>query len=417
MKRRFFLIATGTIGALSGCSGNPSSNDTASETSTNSEPESETVEPTVFSVNNLSFSESPVPAGDAVTVTVTVENTGEESGSKTLVLRVDQESLAEESVELSGGESTTVEFVFETTRPKTHTVSVANLEKTIDATATEVGGVIDSETTWTVDDDPYQVVETVQVDSGTTLTIEPGVTVWAADDLRGEPLFILHGEIVASGSSSEMITFDAGKSSATFFDAENSSPEAFLEAEHCVIRNGGPFWMRGYGGFNLRQSELRNVDASYIWYPYQTAYDGYDIQQSEINIEHNTFIDSGGFSIGHDDRNLDGKVTVNIRHNVFSGFIPATYGGLINNWASYGSSETVIEYNSFLEMTDEVVLKLPEGYDDAAMTVSNNYWGVTDEETIEKMVFDSNDNIQSAGEIDYGPVLDAPHPDTPSIDE
>jgi hypothetical protein len=77
----------------------------------------------------------------------------------------------------------------------------------------------------------------------------------------------------------------------------------------------------------------------------------------------------------------------------------------------------VVEYNSFLGMTDEVVLKLPEGYEDAAMTASNNYWGTTDEGTIGEMVFDSNDNIQSAGEIDYGPVLESPHPDTPSIDE
>jgi len=365
----------------------------------------------------LSVSESTVTAGDAVTVTVTVENTGGESGSETLALRVDLEPVGEKSVEVSAGESATVEFTVETTRPKTYRVSVADLETTVEATATDVGGVIDSDTTWPVGDGPYQVVETVQVSSDATLTIEPGVTVWASDDRGRDSMFLLHGEIVAVGSSSEMITFDAGGSSATFFDAEDSSPEAFLEAEYCVIRNGGPFWMRGYGGFNLRRSELRDVDASYIWYPYQIAYDGYDIRQSEINIEYNTFIDSGGFSIGHDDRNLDETVTVNIRHNAFRGFTPATYGGLINNWASYGSSETVVEYNSFLEMTDEVMLKLSEGYDDASMTVSNNYWGTTDDGVIEGMVFDSNDNIQSAGEIDYGPVLDAPHSDTPSIDE
>jgi hypothetical protein len=434
MNRRSFLVATGTIGALSGCTGNPGSdqseespsqNETPSEaespeqsgTPTESETESDTPEPAAVSVSNVSVSESTVTAGDTVTVTVTVENTGGESGSETLAVRVDQEPVGEESVDVNSGESTTVEFTFETTRPKTYTVSVADLEATVDATATDVGGVIDSETTWTVADGPYQVVETVQVSSGSTLTIEPGVSVWAGDGLGRESMFLLHGEIIASGSSSEMITFDAAGSSATFFDAENSSPEAFLEAEYCVIRNGGPFWMRGYGGFNLRHSELRSVDASYIWYPYQIAYDGYDIRQSEVNIEYNTFIDSGGFSVGHDDRSLDETVTVNIRHNAFSGFTPATYGGLINNWASYGSSETVVEYNSFLGMTDEVVLKLPEGYEDAAMTASNNYWGTTDEGTIGEMVFDSNDNIQSGGEIDYGPTLESPHPDTPSIDE
>lgn len=434
MKRRSYLAVTGAIGLLSGCSGNSSSdqsedtsssNESSSETessnqsdtSAESDTESEPPEPAAFSVSNLSVSESTVNAGDAVNATVNVENTGEEPGSKTLTLHVDQEPAGEETVEISGGESITIEFTVETTRPKTYTVSVSDLETTVEATATEVGGVIDSETTWSVDNGPYQVVETVQVSSGTTLTIEPGVTVWAGDNLGRESMFLLHGEIIATGSASEMITFDGGGSSVTFFDAENSSPEAFLEAEYCIVRNGGPFWMRGYGGFNLRHSELRSVDPSYIWYPYQTAYDGYDIRQSEINIEYNTFIDSGGFSVGHDDRSLDETVTVNIRYNLFSNFIPATYGGLINNWASYGSSETVVEYNSFHEMTDKVVLKLPEGYEDAEMAVSNNYWGTTNEETIEGMVFDSNDNIQSAGEIDYGPILDSPHPDTPSIDE
>jgi hypothetical protein len=153
---------------------------------------------------------------------------------------------------------------------------------------------------------------------------------------------------------------------------------------------------------------------SYIWYPYQDSSNEYDNPRSEINIEYNTFINSGGFSIGHDSRSQE-TVRVNIRYNVFKNGVSATGGGLINNWASYGDSETVVEVNSFIDMTDSIVVKLRSGYDDAAMTATNNYWGTTDTETVESMIYDSNDDINAAGEIPYMPILEDPHPDTPSV--
>ena len=45
------------------------------------------------------------------------------------------------------------------------------------AGATEVSGLIDINTTWTVSNSPYIVVGSVNVASGVTLTIEPGVEV------------------------------------------------------------------------------------------------------------------------------------------------------------------------------------------------------------------------------------------------
>ena len=434
MNRRKYLISVASLSTIAGCTSdsedteNPSTDnttkpteetdtqETTEEPETETETETETPEPANLSVKDLSVSSPSVSAGESVQVTVEVINEGEEIGTRTIGLIVDNEEVDSKDVELEGDQSSTVEFEVETDRPKTYSVSVGDLQTSFETVATEVGGVIDSDTTWTTDEGPYTIVQTVQVAEGATLTIEKGVNIWASEENGRDSLFLLHGDIVAKGSSSDRITIDgrAGRRP-TVFDADGSSPEAFLNAEYCLIKNTGPFWERGHGGFNLRRSELQNVGSSYIWYPYKDTSYRENIPRSEVNIEYNKFINSGGFSVGHDSRTLNETVTVNIRHNVFKGGEEAVYGGLINNWNSLGKSETVVEYNSFHEMTNNVVLKLPSGYDNAGMTATNNYWGTTDEGTIGGMIYDENDDINSAGEIEFKPILDEPHPDTPTI--
>lgn len=436
MDRRKYLISVASLSAIAGCTSdsedaeNPSTenttepteetntSETVEEPDTENETETESPEPADISVNDLSISSSSVSAGESVQVSVEVSNQGEESGVRTISLRVDNEEVASEDVEIEGGQSSTIEFQVDTNQPKTYSVSVGDLQTSFEAVATEVGGVIDSDTTWTAEEEPYTIVEQVQVAEGATLEIEPGVTLWADEEYSQRSLFIIHGEIIAKGTSSDRITIDGRKSrrGATVFDADGSSPVAFLDAEYCLIRNTGPFWNQGNGGFDLRHSELRNVESSYVWYPYKGSSDDPSAPRTQINIEYNKFINSGGFSVGHDELQSGDPVTVNIRHNVFKGWRGANYGGLINNWVSYDDSETVVEYNSFIGMTDRVVLKLPSGYDSAGMTATNNYWGTTDEDTIEEMVYDENDDINSAGEIEFRPILEEPHPDTPKIE-
>ena len=45
------------------------------------------------------------------------------------------------------------------------------------AWGTDVGGIIDTDTTWTSGGSPYNITSTVQIKEGVTLTIEPGVVV------------------------------------------------------------------------------------------------------------------------------------------------------------------------------------------------------------------------------------------------
>ncbi|WP_306052549.1 DUF7282 domain-containing protein [Natronococcus wangiae] len=83
-----------------------SSEDDAAETTVTIE---EPAEPAVFAVTDLS---APVTgeAGEEVTVEATIENEGDEAGTETVSYGVDGQPVAEEPIELEGGESIDVAF-------------------------------------------------------------------------------------------------------------------------------------------------------------------------------------------------------------------------------------------------------------------------------------------------------------------
>ena len=126
----------------------------------------------------------------------------------------------------------------EPTPTETETPAETETEtQTEEISRTEVGGVIDSDTTWT--DSDYLITDTVQIAENATLTIEPEVSV-VAGELDGDSLFLVNGEISAVGTAENPIRFNGQDSYSTFFDAEGSTPETFVELDNCVIENGGP---------------------------------------------------------------------------------------------------------------------------------------------------------------------------------
>lgn len=71
------------------------------------------------------------------------------------------------------------------------------------AQADEVGGIIDTDTTWTLAGSPYVMTDTVTILPGVTLTIEAGVEVQAGVDTAVE----VNGTLLALGTLGQPITF------------------------------------------------------------------------------------------------------------------------------------------------------------------------------------------------------------------
>jgi RHS repeat-associated protein len=80
-----------------------------------------------------------------------------------------------------------------------------------EASATNVSGTISSNTTWTLANSPYVMTGNVTVNSGVTLTIEPGVVV--KGDSSSRTLFV-NGSLSAVGTSSQHIIFTSTSDSA-----------------------------------------------------------------------------------------------------------------------------------------------------------------------------------------------------------
>jgi len=260
------------------------------------------------------------------------------------------------------------------------------------SSGTSVGGIIWENTTWTLENSPYIITDTVQIPENVTLTIQPGVTV--TKPTAGD-MFLLNGVIYAHGTADDNIIFDGGDNS-IFFNTGGSDASTFLDLAYTVIRNGSNFWTSHgyYGSFSLKHSEIINVAESSVIYP-----------KKDVYIEYNRFINSRGFSTATRDAN------VYIRYNLFKGN-PRWI--IVRNYASYDESETIVKYNSFIDM-EGIVLELPAGYGSAAMTATENYWATNDTEVIDSMIYDRNDDITCAGFIEYLPILTEPHPDTPTL--
>jgi len=85
--------------------------------------------------------------------------------------------------------------------------------------ATDVGGVLTSNTTWTIENSPYIVTQTIGIPTGITLTIEAGATVIATDSPEDSsglyPLFVqTGGHLEAIGTSDDPIVFTSFQDSA-----------------------------------------------------------------------------------------------------------------------------------------------------------------------------------------------------------
>ncbi len=85
------------------------------------------VSPAEFQVSNLEVTPSNVKAGEQVTVSVTITNIGEQTGSYTLPLLINQTTEDTRTVTLEKGESTTATFTITKQTTGTYNIEIAGL--------------------------------------------------------------------------------------------------------------------------------------------------------------------------------------------------------------------------------------------------------------------------------------------------
>ncbi len=83
--------------------------------------------PAAFVTRDLKVNENHLQPADTATVTVTVTNTGAQTGTYQVVLKVNGETFAAKSVSLDGGKSTTVDFGIKPDKELKAKITIDNL--------------------------------------------------------------------------------------------------------------------------------------------------------------------------------------------------------------------------------------------------------------------------------------------------
>jgi len=263
------------------------------------------------------------------------------------------------------------------------------------SSGTEVSGIIWENTTWTLENSPYIITDTIQIPENVTLNIEPGVTVIFSGEGN---MFLVHGSVYAHGTPNNKIVFDGGGVTEYFFSVDYGSPD-FFDLEYCQIKNGNKLF-QGHGDTKivLRHSEIENIQ----------SYSELNMVIGENYIEYNIFNNAAGFRLYDFWERPEPGVSHYIRYNL----VKDNRGFFVKAITNDLNTVIVLKYNSFIDING-IVLEIGGNY--IAVDATENYWGTNSLETIDEMIYDAKDDIRCPGIINYNPILTSPHPEAPTL--
>ncbi len=232
---------------------------------------------------------------------------------------------------------------------------------------TPVSGAITQNTLWTLANSPYIVMGNITVNSGITLTIQPGVIV----KFNGFYTIEVNGIINAQGTEDNPITFTSAKASPARGDwntinlhgSGNILNYATIEyADKGVYVPSAPLWQTPA----IRNSTIRNNNTG-------------------IHLEPST----GPV--------IQTNTITNNNYGIFAGC------------NSFTGCTPTINGNSFYNNTGFNVYVFSYGTNASSKTVNaqNNWWGTTDAATIEALIWHRNDSPTLAL-VNYDHFLDNP---------
>lgn len=325
--------------------------------------------------------------------------------------------------------------------------------------ATNVSGLIATNTTWTKANSPYIVTGNIAIDTGATLTVEPGVTI----KFDGNYFFVVYGRLSMQGTITDTIRVTSNKIVPTkgdypgidYKNFKHPNDTAYFSYCHfsysnagininvtptsaiiknCVFMHCGTGVLNGWSG----GTNYINVDRCYFNHNGSGVY-----SHGPTVVTNSTILNSNFYGIIGDTYNSGNVAVNNILYNNYNGIIKyntvtnniITHSGkigignsanLTNNQVWYSGigvydciniDHNGIEYNNYgIQYISGGTVHnnciaynktLNIDYVHQDIDMSNNYWGTLDSTTIANSIDDFYDKL-SGGRVVFMPLLSSP---------
>ena len=309
--------------------------------------------------------------------------------------------------------------------------------------ATNITGVIGSDTTWTKVGSPYIFTGPVLVDDGVTLTIEPGVSV-----NLGSYYIQINGTLRAKGSSIDPIYLNGGRSdpSEAIVFTQASSNWTELTSSGCLIENAilnltsiqvedaspkinnntfeNSYISVAGGSLVISNNTFLGSDHSIVLNPANATISGNRIvggstamwievglfeMQSFPVIEGNLIAgnEKGIVLISWADESLESPI---IRNNT----IADNNYGISFEYISVGLSPIIMNNNIYNNSNYNIDLSHDGSGVLDPVNATYNWWGTTDTQVINQTMHDFYDDF-TLGTVTFVPFLTEANPDAPLV--
>jgi len=308
---------------------------------------------------------------------------------------------------------------------------------------TSVGGIISEDTTWTIENSPYFLVDTLTVATGVALTIEPGVTVdidfWALK---------VEGTLHAVGNETHRIKFQTREEPLTgnvrIYFTDSSTPWSEDTKTGCIIEYteidlycGGGYGIRG-GSPKISHNLMlfSGCDAGIIASGNSIVsnntivVNGYRgvVTEGNASVLYNV-IEGGasspavGIGVGGDSPIILGNLITYV-HGFSTGDMTGYAGIAFYGGKPYIANNTILDcvralgFSPYLDPTglnqtkiiyNNLYSAVVVGKEDPHITINltYNWWGTTNTTLIDEKIYDQKDE-RRLSLIHYTPILSSP---------
>jgi hypothetical protein len=270
------------------------------------------------------------------------------------------------------------------------------------ASAKNVSGIINTNTVWTKSNSPYIITNTVQIAENVTLTINPGVEIKAKE--YGY-IIQLWGKINAIGTESSFIKFNS------IYIHPLSRTTASIYLQYVEFNEGCPC-DRGDEFLNLEIRDSMFINCENYF------------NSGNIIVERNYFFNNTGYTyygfLNISNNSSYASIKYNVFNNVGVGIQPSVvfennlvFNGVLELYAQADGSP-VVKNNSFIIEKNSINIGAVVYYTILTIDISNNYWEIKNNKTLDDIIVDRNDSLNNNAFINYNPKLSEPHPETPN---